>query len=67
MKVGDIKLVEPLADVYEFDPEKQYIIYVPLGTDMRALMSRGGNLGIRAQIIAVDDPHDVVITEKFDG
>lgn len=59
MKVADIHAIEPLADSYEFDSSKQYVIYVPYGTDIQAMIRRGNGLGIRAQIIAVEDPKDI--------
>jgi len=63
MKVEDIKAIAPLADVYEFDPTKQYVIYVPYGTDIQAMIRSGKGLGIRAQIVCVDDPQNIKWSE----
>jgi hypothetical protein len=62
MKIQDIHFIEPLAAVYEFDPTKQYIIYVPHSADIKSLIRCGG-LGIRAQIMTVENPAEIRIVE----
>jgi hypothetical protein len=68
MKVSDIKKIEPLAEVYEFDPEKQYLIYVPPSTNIQAMIARcktdHPNMGLRAEIIVVDDPDKIIWSER---
>ena len=67
MNVSDVKAIEPLAECYEFDPLKQYIIYVPFEANIKAMLNLGRGVSIRAQIIPVDCPADIKIVEKLDG